>query len=225
MQRQLHKPILFCGLVAIVGIIQFGVAVGGAMNASAQEYRMTSQFLSDLGRSDNPASAPIFNRGVIFLGLTLIPFFLVMPRVLHRLRTTLRVAGVMSACGLIGIGLTPYDRYFAAHQVFLVLWIAPMLLLMVLFFINAVLDGFATRWLTISTLLTVFAVCGYALIGIHQGHVVFQKLVAVLAVGWFALVFLSVLVTTVGSITSRREIVEHQAAKYLRSIERNHRRR
>lgn len=223
MRRQIHKPILFTGMAAVFGIVQFAAAVTLAMNVS-EDYAMTGQFLSDLGRADNAEAAPIFNRGVVILGVLLIPFFLVMPRVLQRFRNLIRVAGVVSACGLIGIGLTPYDQFFVAHQLCLAMWVAPMLLLMVTFFVAAVLDGFATRWLTIGTIVCLIAIFGYITAGSHQGHVVLQKAVAVLAIWWFAMVFLTVVVTTVGSITLRREIVERQAQSYLRMIKHNHRR-
>ncbi len=225
MARQLHKPILVCGLIAIVGICQFAFGVSAAIQQSRERYEMTNQFLSDLGRNDNPHAAAIFNPAVIMLGVALIPFFLVMPGVLARFRGTLRISGVTAACGLIGIGLTPYDDWYVAHLMFLTMWVAPMLLMMIVFLLSALGTGLlhngrlGSRWLLLATGSAVLAIGGYALIDNHHGHVVFQKIVAVLAVAWFVLVFLSVVITTVGSLTRRTEIVERQAISYLRTLE------
>ncbi len=222
---------LVFGLLALLGILQFALSVYHAINIYPDGYSITNNFLSDLGRTatlkgaDNAVCASIFDRSVVALGISLIPFFSVMPTVLQKGRSVLCVLGVLSAIGLIGIGLTPYDRYFVAHHVALGLWIGPMLLMVVTFFICAKLDGTSSAMLSIATLLVVLAVCGYAFSGSHSGHVVFQKVLAILAGFWFCLVFITVPVVTIQAISSRRLMVEKQATQYLKVIQRSPKRR
>ena len=118
-------------------IAQFLYAVPQAMSVYPGGYSITHNFLSDLGcaftssQSDNSASASIFNRSIIVLGFSLIPFFIVLPTELGKSRWVIRYSGVLSAMGLIGIGSTPYDQYFVEHFVALGLWIVPMLFVVV----------------------------------------------------------------------------------------------
>ena len=231
MAWRLNRINLVCGVVALVGIGQFLYAVVDAMNAFPGGYSIAENFLSDLGRTtthnnqDNTASASIFNRSIIALGISLVPFFSVMPSVLDRRVWMIRSAGVLSATGLIGIGLTPYDLYFVEHHLALALWIIPLLVTVVAFAVSAELDRLASAILSLCTLLVVIAAGAYAFAGDLSGHVIFQKVLVVLATAWFCLVFLIVSMTTIRSITSTRLIAEKQARQYLKVIQRNHRRR
>ena len=231
MTWQFNRANIVLGIVALLGIAQFACSVVRAVNNYAGDYSITENFLSDLGctqtmaGADNSASSLVFNRSIIGLGISLIPFFAAMPTVLETGRSLLRFSGVLSAVGLIGIGLTPYDLHFVEHHVALGLWIGPMILMVVAFFTVAKLEGAASVALSIGTSLVVLAACAYAFAGDHDGHVIFQKVVVILAVVWFCLVFVSVSVSTVRAISSRRQVVEEQARHYLKIIQRNHRRR
>ena len=231
MPWQFNRANLLFGLVAWLGILQFAVSVYHAMTIYPDGYSITGNFLSDLGRmethngNDNSVCASLFDRSVIVLGISLIPFFAVMPSVLQQGRSVLRVSGVLSAIGLIGIGLTPYDRYFFAHHVALGLWIGPMLVTVVTFFVCAKQDGMSSLMLSTATFFVVLAVIAYAFAGSHDAHVVFQKVLAVLAGCWFILIFITVSVSTIRTISSRRLFVEQQARQYLKVLQRRHGRR
>ena len=161
----------------------------------------------------------------IALSLRADSVFAVMPAVLQEGRSVLCVSGVLSAIGLIGIGLTPCDRYFVAHHAALGLWIGPMVLMIAAFSAYAKLTGISSAMLSIVTILVTLAVCAYAFAGSHNGHVVFQKILAILAACWFSLVFITVSMSTVQSISSRRLMVERQATQYLKALQRSQGRR
>jgi hypothetical membrane protein len=121
-QRQVNRAIVFCGIVALGGIGQFVYSTVVAIEHYGCDYSITSNFLSDLGRTKtvgggtNTVSAAIFNRGAILLGVSLLPFFGIRPSVVEKYRKTMRSSGILSSAGLIGIGLTPYDQYYVAHN-------------------------------------------------------------------------------------------------------------
>ena len=223
MTWELHKTNFCCGIVALAGITQFVCAVVRAIH-TMDGYSITENFLSDLGRTHS-SSASLFNGSAVILGISLVPFFTAMPDVLERGQTVVRLSGVLSSLGLVGIGLTPYDKYFVAHHVALALWIGPMCMLVLSFFTIASSGGRTNVALAVGTLLVLLSVGAYAFAGSHGGHVILQKVLAILAVVWFCLVFISVTVTTMGSFPARRIIAERQARQYLQVIRRNHRRR
>ena len=227
---QLNKTNLVCGFVALLGIAQFGYGLVRAVRCYPGGYLLSEHFLSDLGRTVtsngqiNTVSASIFNQSVIVLGCSLIPFFLAMPEVLETGRWLVRLSGVLSALGLVGIGLTPYNSHLAAHLVALCLWLVPMLVSIVVFSVSAELGGRLRTLVFVGMAGVVFAFCGYAFVESHYGHVVFQKILVVLAVLWFCLVFACVSVSTIQSMSSRKLVAERQARAYLKVIQRRPRR-
>ena len=231
MAWELNRLNLVCGLLALVGIAHFFYAVVAAMSVFPGGYLNTENFLSDLGRSvtlnnqDNSASAAIFNRAAILLGSTLVLFFAVMPAVLEKRAWLVRGFGVMSALGLIGIGLTPYDLYFAEHMLALGLWMIPLLGTVIVFAVSVDLDHKGSAILLLCTLLVVFAAGAYVFASDFNGHVVFQKVLVVAAAVWFCLVLVLVSISTVQSIPSTRLLAEKQARQYLKMIQHGHRRR
>lgn len=234
---QIHLPRLVICLAACLGIVQFLVAVviaircyPGDTGGADRGYSMAGNFLSDLGRwqtesgKDNAVSAAIFNGSVILLGITLLPFFAILPATLRSLRVLVWFSGSLAAIGLIGIGLTPYDRHFIAHHVFLGLWIGPMLILLVGYLIASEWSGRAAWVLGACTLALVYAVLAYAGAGSHGGHVVMQKVTVAISIVWFALIGVNVAVATVQvvSMSGRRQIAEWQAEEYMKAIQHGH---
>ncbi|MEQ8836928.1 MAG: hypothetical protein RID07_09000, partial [Lacipirellulaceae bacterium] len=169
---------------------------------------------------DNTTSAKYFNQSIILLGLLLIPFFLAMPSMLEEGQQIVRSAGVLSAGGLIGLGLTPYDQQLVGHLASLGLWLLSTLLLVVMLFylLGSRLNGFSRIVSTIATLAVIFAACGYLFIGTPSGHVLFQKLVVIVVAGWFCLLLLVVSVTTVEAVLPHKLLIEQQARDYLEHI-------
>ena len=239
MHRRFELTHFLIGVLAWVGIGQFAgcvfVAVRmypGQAASSRVEYQLSQNFLSDLGCTqtatgrNNTEVAGIFNRSVVALGLAMIPFLLLLPADWEQGRTIMQIAGVSSAVGLIGIGLTPYDRYFIAHHVALGLWLLPLFLIVVAYFVAYLHRGEASPWLGAGTIVLLAAMAGYALAGSHSGYVVFQKVMALCALAWFAAVFARVGVIMVQSLPSRRRrLVEQQARHYLANLSHGYRRK
>ncbi len=100
---------------------------------------MAGNFLSDLGRQSTSHHA-VFNGSLIFLGISLIPSFgilwLINTNRMWSMKVT-AVFGIISAFGLIGLGLTSVDREFVLHHVALAIWLFPMMYMTVTFFFAA----------------------------------------------------------------------------------------
>jgi hypothetical membrane protein len=221
---------LIASVAAFLGVVQF---VGGVVMAircyptsgTDRGYSAFDNFISDLGRArtktgtDNSASAAIFNRSVIILGAVLLPFFAIVPTTITKLRRTVWRSGTLSALGLIGIGLTPYDKYVVAHNIALGLWIGPMFILLVTHLVASSLDQQSSPARTVWTLLLAAAILAYALAGTHGGYVLMQKVTAVFAIIWFLLIGASVGTTVIRFASGRRQIIEWEAEKYLEVLQ------
>jgi hypothetical membrane protein len=234
--NRISRTHLIVSVVAFLGIVQFLGAVTIAVHRypvgpSGKGYSVFDNFLSDLGCSrtqsgeDNSASAPVFNGSAMILGATLLPFFSFLPTTIGTLRKLVWISGNLSALGLIGIGLTPYDRHFTAHNVALGLWIGPMFVLLVGHLIASVLDEQISFARTAWTLVLMFAIVAYALAGTHTEYVVMQKLTAGVAIVWFSMVAISVGGTMVRIVSARRQLIERQAESYMETLQHGHRRK
>ena len=238
--HRINRTYLVLSLVASLGIVQFLFAVaiaikyypgGNSASPYGSGYSLLNNFLSDLGRTktwsgaDNSISALVFNLSVILLGASLLPFFAVLPSTVRKGGAIVWISGMLSAIGLIGIGLTPYDRYFVAHHVALGLWIGPMLILSLAYLGASLWEGDASLGLFGWTIALAGAVLAYGLAGTHSGYVAMQKVTAALSIVWFVLIGLRVGTTTIQHISSRRELVERQARQYIARLERGYRRR
>jgi hypothetical membrane protein len=224
---------LIVSVIAFLGIVQF---LGGVTMAIHRYpvfigtigYSVSDNFLSDLGCSrtpwgqDNSASAAFFNRSAMILGATLLPFFSILPTTIGRLRKVVWISGTLSALGLIGIGLTPYDLHFTAHNVALGLWIGPMFVLLVGHLIASGLDEQTSFARTACTIALLCAILAYALGGTRTEVVVMQKLTVAVAIVWFSMIGVSVAGTVVQIVSTRRQMIERQAEEYMETLQRGH---
>lgn len=221
MQTRVHRRNLVYGLIAAAGLCQFVVAVAIAIVNYPETYSLSRNFLSDLGcrvtpeGSDNRVSSVVFNRSIICLGASLLPFFIVMPSSLAELRRTMQALGAFSAAGLVGIGATPYDQYCDAHLVALGIWLGPLALTVPAYLFVTLRSGEASLLVCAggATLLGMSAL--YVLVGGSNVVMAVQKLVVASAICWFLLVFAGVSVETYRAISTRQEIADRQARKYL----------
>lgn len=226
-------------LIACLGIGQFLVSLilavnlyagGTSLEPRSQGYAWTGNFLSDLGRTrawsgaDNAASARKFNRAVIVLGASLLPFFAVLAWVLEQSRAAIWLSGTLSACGLIGIGLTPYDQHFVAHHIALGVWIGPMFILVLAYLFAATQRDEASLGTITCTVALLMAVIGYGAAGSHAGYVAMQKVTVVLSIFWFGGITFRVATVTAQQITGRGPLIERQAERYMQQLQRRHRR-
>ena len=228
---QLNRSHFLLSVAAWGGMLQFLVCVVCAMQLSADGYSIHENFLSDLGRTvslsgaTNP-SCLLFNVSVIVLGVALFVFFGFVPSATNEGQWFVRVPGSLSAAGIIGIGLTPYDKFFFLHIVALGMWLAPMVLLMIGHVVSSAMSGrgsTTTNWIAFAT---VAAVSGYALAGTHNGYVFMQKITAALATVWFLAIaspVSPVYRTTMQYVSQRRLLAERQAIKYMKVLERGYR--
>lgn len=114
---------------------------GSLAHPRAPGYRFFDNALSDLGLTrawsmgPNAVSALVFNSAMVLLGLTVLPFFLrladTVPHAPRRGRAAAWL-GAVSALGLIGVGLTPFDRLADGHNLALALWLLSLATLLLL---------------------------------------------------------------------------------------------
>ncbi len=234
---QTSRTHLIVSLVAFCGLVQFLVAVAIAIRYYpgdfGRSYSIFDNYLSDLGRSrtffgqDNFVSAALFNGSAVILGASLLPFFLILPTTIGTLRKAVWVSGILSALGLIGIGLTPYDLHFTAHMTALGLWIGPMFVLVVCHLIASGLDdniSFARKacaWALVLALVT------YALLGTDREGIgiLVQKVTVGVAMLWFLMIGGRVGGAVVRIVSTRNPAIEQQARRYMETLCYGHRRR
>lgn len=227
MKWQVDRANLLLGLVAWCGIAQFAICVYLAIESYPGGYALESNFLSDLGCARtslgdaNTVSATLFNRSIMALGCAMLPFLVVMPSSLVQAQGVMRLCGGLSSLGLIGIGATPYDQYWVEHHLALLQWLGPLVATVIAYFVAARENGTNSWVLCAGTGLFAAAVCGYAFVDSHAGHVVFQKLVAVVGICWFCVVFVSVSLAVAQPVIGRRVVAERQAERYLTDWDRN----
>ncbi len=224
---------LIVSVVACLGLAQFLLSLAYAIAYYPGGYSFFGNFLSDLGRtrtwagSDNQLCSLLFNRAIVVLGLSLLPFFAFVPSTLgtgKRIPWVFALGGALSSTGLIGIGLTPYDVFFIFHHIALAVWLAPMFLLAVIYLLLAFDSDNASIGLIVCTVALILAVLGYASVGFHLGYVAMQKVTAVLSVIWFSVLANRILFTGIAQVTGRRQQMERLAEQYLLRLQRGYRR-
>ncbi len=229
---------LSVSLIACLGVLQFVVLLGAAIllypggtltDRTTVGYSLSGNYLSDLGRIEawsgvrNSSRIP-FTFAMCGLGISLAPLLVMFPRTRERGHLAVVLSGFSACAGLIGLGLTPYDRYFGMHHVFLVFFLASMLAMLVACWIGQQKED--NLWFTGGTLVLGGTIVSYALAGSHSRFIVTQKLTAGLAVVWILVVVWRVATFTVESIyVSRSRLkAEQQANRYMKSLERDYRR-
>ena len=127
---------LFClgtVVVVVLGVLQFMEGIYRAISVFPEPFSIFDRFLSELGR-DSKATADsrrLFERSTVLLGLSMFPFFYGIARAhaeeLPGKTMAFCSCGIASATGLMGIGVTPYNRFLAFHICSILLWLIPML--------------------------------------------------------------------------------------------------
>ena len=218
-----YRNLVF-GLIALLGISQFLFSIVSMAERYPEKYRWHDQFISDLGRIstpsglDNASNSKLFAMSSLVLGLSMLPFLLVFPSAFQRGRWILRVPGIITVSGLIGIGQTPYDQYFILHHVALVLWIVPMILLAVALPIMVIMQGGSPSLLLVLSLALLFAGIAYGSVGARSGYIVMQKIVVLISLVWFVVTFSTVLVVSRWTPSERQKMLATQATQYQRRL-------
>lgn len=221
----------FLNAAVWAGLVQFVICVAISMqlfHANGSPYQFSHHFLSDLGRTTSPVCG-LFNGSVFVLGMAVTAFFVLGGCELDEdeavdsvfLAPLIRWSGAISGCGLLGIGLTPYDRLGGAHNLALGMWLAPMLVLLACYVVvgPSTPAGIVARRVAGCALL---AICGYVGADFRSGYVVMQKVTVIAAVLWFLLIanpFSPVVRSTVRAWSDYRQSLEDAAADYLQRLE------
>ena len=131
--------------LATIGVVHFLGCTAVAMAHFPDGYSFDGNFLSDLGRSSMRYS-DWYNFTLILLGLSLYPLFLTLILVDPRDSLSLKLAagfGMLSATGLIGLGMTPIDRFIVLHYLALGVWLFPMFYTVITFYYGAARSSLA----------------------------------------------------------------------------------
>ena len=202
-------------VILLGGMAQFGINLSVAVTSFGDRYSFSRNFLSDLGRAAKP-SAPYFNVGVILLGLSLTVFFANAAR--QDDRRVFGIAGIVSAAGLVGIGLTPLDRYFLEHHIFLVMWLLPMFVM--IFSSIQMFDGSIRRFVIIAGLTLWLLMSLYVSSAGSHSAPFHQKIVVIFAIGWLLLICYHSTFAVVREFVSRSSIGKDSKTRaYIQRLE------
>ncbi len=186
------KKKLFVSLaIAVFGVIQFLFCVWFAIANYDAPFSLTDNFLSELGRTTYEYSH-VFNVAIVLLGLSQVPLFTMLVRLNPDDLVSMKIAswlGIISACGIVGLGLTPENRYYVLHHVALVVWLFPMLFCWVFFFFAASRSPYVGIGFLSLSLVVVLAMIVVMLQANMTGFELLQKVVIVCALIWWAFVF------------------------------------
>ena len=226
---QVNYSNLISGVIALAGVVQFAVCVNWSMNHYPGGYHWGEHFISDLGRTktvlghDNSLISGVFAQTTLMLGLALMPFMVALPGLFTYGRIPLRILGVLSSIGLIGIGQTPYDLYVELHHASLGLWLVPMAAMVMLLPIFLKIDAAAPDSLIILSVVLLAAIVLYGLAGFRTGYVVIQKVVVVLSIVWLVVVAISATIAAKHTPTNRQRMLADQAEWYSKRLTRSSR--
>ena len=172
--------------IAVLGVIQYLVANAVAMAHFPDGYSFSGNFLSDLGRSTHDYS-DFYNFSLIFLGIGLLPLFVSLMLVDPRDSFSMKLAagfGCLTAMGIVGLGLTPIDKFFILHHIALGVWLFPMFYMWIVFFYGASRSTYVGIGFLSVSLLTVVVMLAVLLRSDSTGYQVMQKMIVACGLVW-----------------------------------------
>ncbi len=213
-ERIIDKRNTLAAVVSFLGLIQFLLAVRVAAARYPGGFSFGTRFLSEMGETHGPAGV-LFNRSIILLGSCLAFFFVNGFR--DDETTVFRWSGVLSACGLIGIGSTPLDKFFYEHHLFLILWLVPMFPMIIAGTIGSRISGLPGMLLGIVLL---FLTVRYITSAGSNQAPWNQKLVIVVGLAWMVLAGFHVLRKGLQEINRRLRVGEDPLTEsYLQRLQ------
>ena len=197
------------GIVGAIGLLQFllfsTIAMfyysgGTSWNKLAEGYTFWHNVMSDLGRTvsysglSNTVSSTIFNSSLIIFGISIIIIYLSLSKTFlpyKRIINYIKIIGIISGIGMIGVALTPDDILSDEHMLAVWIWILSLSTVLILFILSKVTHKIYDNIFYVSAIL-LFAV----LIHIGQGLLdmwspivaTTQKIVVYLNVLWYLLI-------------------------------------
>jgi len=238
------NALCFLGVLQFVGCAALAMLhyPGGTLvDRHSVGYTFFENYLSDLGRTaawsgaDNGVSAALFNTSIVLLGLSTVPLFLFLP--LHApdragMLWAAAAFGVLSVCGLVGIGLTPYDRYLDAHVAAHLWWILPFLIAVFFHFLALMQSERCPLVFPVLSLALVTCIAVYAVASLGGGMsasagqetsfapaaAAWQKYVFLGSLAWYAVFSLRMMCLVELSLPERRSTVDRSARRYLKRL-------
>jgi hypothetical membrane protein len=172
--------------LAIIGVLHFLGSTAVAMAHFPEGYSFEVNFLSDLGRSSMKYS-DWYNFTLILLGVSLYPLFLTLILVDPRDSLSMKLAagfGMLSATGLIGLGMTPIDKFFVLHYLALGVWLFPMFYTVITFYYGAARSSLAGVGFIALSLLMVVTMLIVLLRTEVSSFQILQKIIVVCGIVW-----------------------------------------
>jgi hypothetical membrane protein len=214
--RQQFKMLLFLVLTfSIFGILQFLACTTIAITLYPRIFSFSENYLSDLGRKSFDYHY-LFNGSLILLGVSLIPLYGLLKATDPKrsvMMTVTSVFGVISASGLIGLGLTPIDRMFVLHHVALGIWLFPMLYMSVTFFVAASRSPYVGVGFLSASLIMVIVMIATLLRTEITSYVLMQKAIVGCGIVWLLYVILFMFQSGVAIIRDWESEVDQRALK------------
>ncbi len=150
------------GQFVVMTVIAMANYPGGhPFDLSSEGYDFWQNTLCDLGETVtesgliNPGTAKWFNASMIILMLSFVPLWLILPRTFpsrRRIGMVVRIAGMLSLAGMLGVGLTPADRYVFLHSLAIGCASIPGIPALLLAVIGMISDGKCPRVYTIGSI-------------------------------------------------------------------------
>ena len=205
--------------IAVLGLLQFIQGIQAAIVAYPGGFWLFEQYLSDLGQTVNVKSSAIFRRSLVLLGLSLVPAFLSVKNLNGEPDQASRFLGVVSCLGLIGIGVTPYDRFYALHIAALLLWICPMTALAIVRIPMSWQSGRIGRLSVLVTLALSVSVAAYGLLAKTGSAPFAQKIVIFASLAWIAELIRQMVLMAVVVVRSAIDRRARSVDRYLERLE------
>lgn len=197
------------GIVGAIGLMQFllfsTIAMfyyggGTSWNKLAEGYTFWHNVMSDLGRTvsysglSNTVSSTIFNSSLIIFGISIIIIYLSLSKTFlpyKRIINYIKIIGIISGLGMIGVALTPDDILSDEHMLAVWIWILSLSTVLILFILSKVTHQIYDSIFYVSAILlvAVFVHIGQGLLDMWSPIVATtQKIVVYLNVLWYLLI-------------------------------------
>jgi hypothetical protein len=197
------------GMVGAIGLMQFllfsTIAMfyyggGTSWNKLAEGYTFWHNVMSDLGRTvsysglSNTVSSTIFNSSLIIFGISIIIIYLSLSKTFlpyKRIINYIKIIGIISGLGMIGVALTPDDILSDEHMLAVWIWILSLSTVLILFILSKVTHQIYDSIFYVSAILlvAVFVHIGQGLLDMWSPIVATtQKIVVYLNVLWYLLI-------------------------------------
>ena len=197
------------GMVGAIGLMQFllfsTIAMfyyggGTSWNKLAEGYTFWHNVMSDLGRTvsysglSNTVSSTIFNSSLIIFGISIIIIYLSLSKTFlpyKRIINYIKIIGIISGLGMIGVALTPDDILSDEHMLAVWIWILSLSTVLILFILSKVTHQIYDSIFYVSAILlvAVFVHIGQGLLDMWSPIVATtQKIVVYLNVLWYLMI-------------------------------------